>query len=216
MAEKFWACDASEVSISGDVSESKDDTPEFQDYDYPSLSPTPQDETSEGMSVKPDNDELCRLPTGKGSLRLVKEKFQRLHDSSARIKETFFNLQSALRIAPKQDKFAFDWLKKMNILNAAEEKLSQVESMIMKAAGGTGQSLPVISNLATLQARNKICSSALREKRPHDVSTQRQKRKHAQETAQKKLDSLQTPLVEANRPNKKRKSEVSRNQKNYK
>ena len=94
MAEKFWACEADKVSIiQGNVSESKDDTPDFQGYDYPSLSPTPQDEKSEPMSVEPDNDELCRLPTGKGSIRLVKEKFQRIHDSSGRIKETFFNLK---------------------------------------------------------------------------------------------------------------------------
>ena len=43
----------------------------------------------------------------------------------------------------------------------------------------------------------------------------RLKRKRDHDKAQRKLDTLQTPLVEAHRPNKKRRSEASRHQKTY-
>ena len=48
---------------------------------------------------------LPRLPSRKSELRLVKDYFQQIHDSAGRIRETFFNLQGALRLTMSQDTF---------------------------------------------------------------------------------------------------------------
>ena len=83
------------------------------------------------------------------------------------------------------------------------------------ATGGTENSVPVVSNLESVRAANKVGRMAQMEQRPQDLRELRLKRKRDHDAAQKKLDTVRTPLVEAHSPSKKRKSEVSRNQKNY-
>ena len=87
--------------------------------------------------------------------------------------------------------------------------------MLTVASAGAGTSLPVVSNLETVRAANKTGRNPQSERRPHNIRIQVQKRKRARDTAQKNLAALQTPLVEAHRPSKKRASEASRHQKNY-
>ena len=86
----------------------------------------------------------------------------------------------------------------------------------MLASGANSSSYPVVSTLETVRASNKVSGFAQQERRPFDVRAQRRKRKKVFQKTRKYLDTVQTPLVEANRPNKKRKSEASRHQKNYK
>ena len=160
--------------------------------------------------------ELPRLPTGRSEMRLVKEKFQKIHDSAGRIRETFFNLQGAFHMSSNPDRFALDWMKKDYFLNCIQQKLSEVESMISVATGGIGASLPVVSNLETVRALNKTKKNAQLERRPVDIRRKRKKRKRDYDRAHTKLHAVQTPLVEAHRPNKKRISEASRHQKNFK
>ena len=158
---------------------------------------------------------LSRLPTGKSEVRLVKDYFRKIHDSAGRIKETFFNLQGALRVASNQKAFAADWIDKKDLLNAAQQKLLEVESMLMVATGGVSNVFPVVSNLEEVRAMNKSGVKPQLERRPRDVRELQRNRKRAREAARTALATLQTPLVEANRPNKKRESEASRHQKNY-
>ena len=163
-----------------------------------------------------DTFELARLPTGKTERRLVKENFQRIHNSAGRIKETVFNLQCAMRFSSAKNKFAAEWIKKADVLGAVQQKLSEAESMLMIAAGAAGTSYPVVSSLETVRASNKVSGVAQKQRRPFDVRYHRQKRERVFEVTRKQLNAVQTPLVKANRPNKRRKSEASRNQKNYK
>ena len=69
--------------------------------------------------------------------------------------------------------------------------------------------------MESVRAANKASSVAQMEQQPQDLMTKRLKRKRDHDAAQRKLDTLQTPLVEAHRPNKKRMSEASRHQKTY-
>ena len=87
--------------------------------------------------------------------------------------------------------------------------------MTMVATGGTGNSVPVVSNLESVRAANKAGRVAQMEQRPQDLMRQRLKRKQDHEAAKRKLDTVQTPLVEALRRSKKRMSEANRHQKNY-
>ena len=99
---------------------------------------------------------LLRLRTRKSEIRLVKDYFHRIHDSAGRIRETFFNLQGAMRMASNQDAFAEKWLEKNEVLQSIYDKLSEVESMVTVATAGVGTSFPVVSNLETVRAANKI------------------------------------------------------------
>ena len=158
---------------------------------------------------------LQRLPSGKSMKRLADDYFRQIHDSASRTRETYFNLRGAVRTSQNPDKFAEEWISKSRILETVLEKLSEVESLTMLAAGASGKSFPIVSNLVRVRAANKAGSYAQREQRPQDFRKQQGKRKREHEAARRCLDTLQTPLVEAHRPNKKRKSEASRHQKNY-
>ena len=214
--EKFWE-QGVDMAADGDIEspDSKEALSDFEGVELFDVSPI-RDEMIDTYSPMPDITQPVRLATGKSEKRLVRQQFQKLHDSAARLKDTFYNMQGAFQVSSNKDLFALEWIEKMDILTSAEQMLSQLESMMMLASGGTGKSYPVVSSLEAVQARNKTSRFALRERRPLDVQTQRQNRRRMRETMRSHLDSLQTPLVEANRPNKKRKSEASRNQKNYK
>ena len=47
--------------------------------------------------------QLQRLPTGKSMRRLANDYFRQIHDSASRTRETFFNLQGALRYSSDPD-----------------------------------------------------------------------------------------------------------------
>ena len=85
----------------------------------------------------------------------------------------------------------------------------------MTANTGSGGTFPVISNIEVVRASNKFSRDARIVRRPEDVRMQQRKRKRQLDAALKNLEAVPTPLVEANRPNKKRKSEASRHQRNY-
>ena len=158
--------------------------------------------------------QLVRLPTGVSEKRLLNGEFQKIHDGAGRIKDMAYNLLGALRVSSKKDKFVPIWLDKSDILHAVKQKISEAESMFLLASGAAGGSFPVVSSLEAVQASNKGTSEAQKERRPQDIKIQPKKRKIGA-MSRGKLHTVQTPLVEANRPNKKRKSEASRHQKNY-
>ena len=114
-----------------------------------------------------------------------------------------------------QNRFAAQWIEKSGTLQSIQGRLSEVESMLTVATAGFRTSLPVVSNLETVRAANKTQRDLQQERRPRDIKNQRQKRKRAREAAKRKLATVQTPLVEAHRPSKKRASEANRHQKNY-
>ena len=87
---------------------------------------------------------------------------------------------------------------------------------MMLATGAADGNVPVVSNLEALRASNKSTTNAQEQRRPTDLRAQRRKRKQDFDAAHKNLAAVRTPLAEANRSNKKRKSEASRHQKNYK
>ena len=51
---------------------------------------TGQDADLDILATEMEGAPLPRLPTGKSEIRLVKDYFQRIHDSAGRIRETFF------------------------------------------------------------------------------------------------------------------------------
>ena len=69
-------------------------------------------------------------------MRLLRNRFQSIHDRAGRIKETFFNLLGALRVNSSDERFLTNWAVKNNILSSVDEKLSQAESMLPTALGG--------------------------------------------------------------------------------
>ena len=85
----------------------------------------------------------------------------------------------------------------------------------MVATGGVGSAFPVSSSLETVKARNKFSGVPQLERRPMDIRAQRLNRKRKHQLSRQNLDKVQTPLVEAHRPSKKRISEASRHHKNY-
>ena len=174
-------------------------------------------ESKDELAEDTDNDiaELMRLPTGKTARRLAKDYFQEIHNSAGLLKEAAFNLQGALRVSANQEKYALEWMEKRNELDAVTRKIAEAYSILMAAAGAGGCRLPVVSNLESVRASNKSDRAAQVEQRPLSVREKRLKRKRDQEAAAQNLDKIQTPLVEAHRPNKKRKSEASRHQKTY-
>ena len=87
--------------------------------------------------------------------------------------------------------------------------------MLTVAAAGTRTSIPVLSNLEMVRAANKTGRKPQSERTPQDIRILGQERKRARDAARRNLAALQTPLVEAHRPSKKRASEASRHQKNY-
>ena len=93
-------------------------------------------------------------------------------------------------------------LQRITSLSSVDEKLSQVESTLLTALGGVGASIPVVSNVQSVRALNKSGRDPQLERRPCDIRVLRQKRKRVHETAQTILHTVQTPLVDANRPNK--------------
>ena len=218
LIEKFWesadGISGDDVKLESEPGESKSDI-ENGDYSpFDSFLAEEQADLDWEVPVGPEVN-LRRLPTGKTERRIVKENFQQIQDSVERLRETYYNLQGALRISSKQDGFVSDWIKKSPILFTIKEKLLELESLTAVAVGRTGSSIPVISNVEAVRAMNKAGNDAQRERRPLDIRVQRQKRKRDHDRALKALDTLQTPLVEAHRPNKKRISEASRYQKNY-
>ena len=111
---------------------------------------------------------LRRLPTGKSMRRLADGYFQKLHDSAGRIRETFFNLRGALRNSSNPDNFAEAWCKKSAILEAMLQKMTEVESMALVATGGTRNAVPVVSNVESVRAANKVGSMSQMEQHPQD------------------------------------------------
>jgi len=75
--------------------------------------------------------------------------------------------------------------------------------MLTFASADVGTSFPVVSNLDTVRAANKISRNPQSERKPHDIKNQVQRRKRARDTAEEHLAALQTPIVEAHRPSKK-------------
>ena len=84
----------------------------------------------------------------------------------------------------------------------------------MKASGGTGSSIPSLLNLASVTASNKFGGESIDEAKPQDVRGALRRRKRLRKVSTM-LAKVQTPLVEANRPNKHKESERSRHQANY-
>ena len=168
------------------------------------------------ISISEQQDvELERLPTDKTARRLVKKEFQEIHDSAGRIRETLYNLLGALRVNQNQAKFVSEWMLKNNVLSAVKKKLLEAESMLMTATGAHDGCIPVVSNLDSVRALNKSMRDPQTERRPLAIREQRQERKRARAAANSILDTVQTPLIEAHRPGKKRKAEASRQKKNY-
>ena len=197
-----------------DYSEVKDEILVHDDQDAVDFLATENTEITMDAADQ-DSPEFVRLPTGKTEHRLIKDYFQRIHDSAGRLRETFFNLQGALRLSSNKEGFIADWLKRSNILQAVQQKLSEAESMMMLTTGAGFGAYPVVSNLEAVRASNKSTRRAQRERVPQDVRAQYAKGKRKLDVALKRLAKVQTPLVEAHRPNKKRKSEINRNKKNY-
>ena len=101
--EKFWEQSIPRTDEKDcDYSDGRDDIPDFDDFGVISTSPA-----QDVKSAQP-----ARLPTGKGEKRLVKDQFRRIHDTTRRIKEIIFNLQTALWMTSDEDQFVSDWRKK--------------------------------------------------------------------------------------------------------
>ena len=95
LVEKFWEKTEEPPYVHegdqfSDLSDSKEDFPEFDDLDDNMYSAS--DSNLDRAASDLAEIGLPRLPTGKSERRLVKESFQRIHDSAGRIRETFFNL----------------------------------------------------------------------------------------------------------------------------
>ena len=194
-----------------------DNKDDMSDLDFTEYTNFPAEDLIQDVYSSEENTlEHARLPTGKTERRLIKKSFREIRNNAGGIKETMFNLQCALQMSSNKNKFAAEWIEKTDILGAVQQKLAEAESMLMLASGASRGSYPVVSSSAMVRASNKVSASQQKERRPCDVRAQRQKRERFLERTHKHLDAVQTPLVEANRPNKKRKSEASRNQKNYK
>ena len=127
----------------------------------------------------------------------------------------FYNLQGAYRVSMNKERLSREQIEKSSILQAVEQKLSEAETPMMLATGAPNGGVPVVSNVEAFRASHKSTADA-QEKSPMDLREQRTKRKQEFDVAHKNLAAVRTPLVEANRPNKKRKSEAGRHQKNYK
>ena len=218
ISERFWEITtlsepASENDMGSDSPDSKEDFASSDDIEsFQTMAG--EDQTFDLGESDWGISELPRLPTGKTVHRLTTNLLRQLHDSAGRLKETFFNIQTAFRVSSNQAEFVSGLANKFNALQAVHQKLSEAES-IMMATTGRGGSYPVISNVEVVRASNKLCAAPQQERRPEDVRLQREKRKRQLDAAIKNLDAVPTPLVEANRPNKKRKSEASRHQRNY-
>ena len=218
------------MAMSFDLSDSKEDLPNADEQDDIDVFLT-HDSTFDHAAPGLVEMQHCRLPTGRSETRLAKANFQKIHDSAARIKETFYNLLGALRVSSDQRNFALEWLEKENYLDVFKQRLAGLESgnfldvfqqmlaglesMLMLASGGAEHKIPIVSNLQAVRAANKSSGNARKQLRPVDIRTERKKRKRAREDARSNLATVQTPLVAAHRPNKKRVTEASRHQKNY-
>ena len=160
--------------------------------------------------------DLARLPTGRSSIRLARTEIKEAQKVVERLRGTLFNLDTALAMTSNQTKFANKLIEKTSVFTSMKKKLLEMESTLLVAMGGGTKLLPVISNLETVKASNKYGAHHQGECRPQDVRAKRLKRKRVQQKALSLLATVRTPLVEANRPNKKRASEACRHQKNYK
>ena len=153
-------------------------------------------------------------PNGDSDVRLVKKAFKKCFQRAKRLQEYFFRLESAASITSGQKSFIQDWLAKLNIVQDIEKQLSNCESALLKASSASGVSLPSFLNLTSVRAVNKFGGGEVSENKPQDVREAREGRKRRRQH-ESMLEKLQTPLVEANRPNKRNKSERSRHQANY-
>ena len=160
----------------------------------------------------PDLPGLVGLPSGVSEVKMVKNVFMKCLSQCKRMEEIFYNLNSACGHSREQLSFAREWLPKLNTVCDIEAHLGQLEAALLKLSGGTGRSLPSFLTLTTVKAANKIRAGVVVESKPQDV---REKRRARKRNAGTMLAKLQTPLVEANRPNKQRQSERSRHQANY-
>ena len=217
MIDKFWEkleVQAGQEENEGHIADSKEEIFHYGGDEAESFLPDLDSNFENGISEQ-QHAELERLPTGKTARRLVKKEFQEIHDSAGRMKETCYNLLGTLRVNQNQEMFVAEWLLKNNVLSAVKKNLLEAESMLMMATGAHDACIPVISNLDSVEALNKFTRDPQTERRPLAIREQRQERKRAHEVANSILDTVQTPLIEAHRPGKKRKAEASRHKKNY-
>ena len=168
----------------------------------------------EDLRVPDDSSPLVALPRGITESKLAQKAFDRCYVRCKRMQEYFYNLKIACGSKPEQMDFVRQWLPKLPMLNDIEACLGKIESGIVKAAGGAGTSLPTLLDLSTVRAANKIGGRAVHEAKPLDAREKRNRRKRQREVTTK-LAKLQTPLVEANRPNKHKESERCRQQEMY-
>ena len=202
-----------------DVALDSDSKEELLNMDYSEVNSLPSEATYFDIFLSDDDEnnetQLERLPTGTSEMRLLRNRFQSIHDRAGRLKETFFNLLGALRVNSGDERFLTNWAGKNNILSSVDEKLSQAESMLLTALGGVGANIPVVSNVQSVRALNKSGRDPQYERRPCDIRVLRKKRKRSNKSARTFLHTVQTPLVDANRPSHKRINEAKRHRRNY-